>query len=208
MIDPFYEPAASGYEAGQVWCDQPLYMPARHGIKIARVDPQDDRKLDLEVVGRTADTFNHPPIKSLGLESSEALVAARAKKNRPVILLGGDAATELFPKRATHADTVMVVPVYGADQFDEHTRQRMAYYEWANVFYLPACNSPAFEEGFARLDHVQPVKRDLLANHRGFRLAADALDALIEWLLQCLTGRIDEGSLILDFRRQMLTELQ
>ena len=52
-----------------------------------------------------------------------------------------------------------MVPVYGANQFDEHTRRRISYYEFTNVFYLPAQRTPAFDEGFARLDHVQSVVR-------------------------------------------------
>jgi hypothetical protein len=54
-------------------------MPPRHGLKITRVNAQDDSDLDFEICGRTADTFNHPPVHSLKLESSAALVVAQAK---------------------------------------------------------------------------------------------------------------------------------
>jgi hypothetical protein len=56
----------------------------------------------------------------------------------------------------TVADVVMVIPVYGADQYDERTRRRISYYEFTNLFYLPADTALRFEEGYARLDHVQP----------------------------------------------------
>lgn len=117
-------------------------------MKIERVDPLDDRKLDFRVCGRTADTFDHPPVHSLKLQSSEAAVIAKAKKDRPVIVLGGTSATDLRPKSTRLAETIMVVPVYGADQYDAHTRKRVSYYEFTNVFYLPDNVRPAFDEGW------------------------------------------------------------
>lgn len=80
----------------------------------------------------------------------------------------------------------MVVLVCGSDQYDESTRRRLMAYEFTNGFYLPAA-SPRFEEGFARLDHVQPVFADRLANHRGLKLVPEALDALVEWLIYSTT---------------------
>jgi len=88
-------------------------------------------------------------------------------------------------------------------QLDE--RERIAYYEFSNAFYLPASEKPPFAEGFARLDHVQPVSQAHLVNHRGLKLSSDALDALVEWFVAFSTGRIDEKSIILDYRREMLS---
>ncbi len=203
-IDPFYEPASRAIAPGHVWCDQPIYMPPRHGLKITRVNPQNDADLDYEVCGRTADTFSHPPIHSLRLESSEGLVVAQTKRNRPVIILGGTAATELRPIDTRHVETVFVVPVYGADQFDEQVRRRISYYEFTNAFYLPDCTRPQFDEGFARLDHAQAVSQSHLVNHRGLKLVSDALDALVEWFVAYATGRLPDDSIILEFRREML----
>lgn len=203
-IEPFYEPAEEALEPGHIWCDQPIYLPPRHGLKIAPVDPTDDTNLELTVCGRTADTFEHPPIHSLKLESSEAAVVAKAKRDRPVVVLGGTTATELRPRDTRVAETVMVVPAYGADQYDDHTRRRVSYYEFTNAFYLPACDRPQFEEGFARLDHVQPVLQRHLRRHRGLKLSSDALDALVEWFIAFSTNRQLEDSLILEYRREML----
>lgn len=204
-IDPFYDPAAAAIEPGHIWCDQPIYLPPRHGLKIERVNPSDDSNLNLTICGRTTDIFTHPPIHSMRLESTEAAVVAKTKRNRPVIVLGGTTASELLPHRTSHADTVMVVPVYGADQFDEHARRRIAYYEYTNAFYLPALKSPKFDEGFARLDHAQPVSRDHLTGHRGLKLSSDALDALVEWFVAFTTNRQLDGSLILEYRKAMLS---
>ncbi len=203
-INPFYETTAAAVEPGHIWCDQPIYLPPRHGLKIERVDPLDDRKLDFRVCGRTADTFDHPPVHSLKLQSSEAAVIAKAKKDRPVIVLGGTSATDLRPESTRLAETVMVVPVYGADQYDAHTRKRVSYYEFTNVFYLPDNVRPAFDEGFVRLDHVQPVLRRHLTRHRGLKLSSDALDALVEWFVAFSTNRVPRDSVIIDYRREML----
>lgn len=98
----------------------------------------------------------------------------------------------------------MVVPIYGADQYDGGTRRRLMYYEFTNGFYLPALAKPAFDEGFARLDHVQPTFSDRLVKHRGIKLVPEALDALVEWLIYSTTNRLPRDSLILAYRREML----
>ena len=203
-IEPFYEEAEPALEPGHIWRDQPIYLPPRHGLKIERVDPQDDRSLDFRVCGRTADTFDHPPVHSLKLESSEAAVVAKSKRDRPVVVLGGASATDIRPFGTEVADIVMVVPIYGADQYDEHTRRRIAYYEFTNVFYLPANPRPRFDEGFARLDHVQPIAQNHLTRHCGLKLTSDALDALVEWFIASTTNRIPDDSLIFEYRREML----
>jgi hypothetical protein len=206
LLDPFYDACEAAIEPGHIWCDQPLYLPARHGLKIARVDPKDDRKLDYTTCGRTAEIFSHPPVKSLGMESSEGAVIAKTKRHRPVIVLGGMSASEFSPARgsATHAEIVMVVPVYGADQYDQQVRRRMQIYDFTNVFYLPAEPSLGFTEGFARLDHLQPVAQTHLCKHKGMGLAPETLDVLGEWLTSFLTGLRPVGSMIEDYRRWML----
>jgi hypothetical protein len=83
FIDPFYKaigPSERSKEAGHIWIDQPIYLPPKYGLRITSVDPGDDTKLNFRVVGRTDDMFSHPPIKSLGLESTDAAIVARAKK--------------------------------------------------------------------------------------------------------------------------------
>lgn len=206
LIDPFYETAEPAREPGHIWCDEPICLPPRHGLKIDRVSPQNDTALKLTICGRTADIFGHPPIKSLALESSEAAVVAKTKRDRPVIVLGGSA-TEIKPGSTQYAGTLMVVPVYGADQHDENTQRRLMAYEFTNGFYLPAAASPRFDEGFARLDHVQPVFADRLAKHRGLKLVPEALDALVEWLIYSTTNGLPKESLIMEYRAEMLGRL-
>lgn len=205
-IDPFYEECEAAVAAGHIFTDHPIYLPPRHGLKMERVDPNDDRVLEYSIVGRTAEVYDHPPIHSLKLESTEAAVVAKSKRDRPVIVLGGLSASEILPgpDRARHAETAWVVPVYGADQYSEAIRKRFSYYEFTNVFYLPARRASDFDEGFALLDHAQPVMRNHLARHRGLRLSPDALDALVEWFVAYATGRITDDSILLDYRREML----
>lgn len=208
LIDHFYEKSSPGIEPGQVWCDQPLYLPPRHGLKVTRVDPKDDRNLEYSVCGRTAEIFDHAPVHSLSMESTEGAVVAKTKRNRPVIVLGGGGASDFSPRtgQARHAEILMVVPIYGADQYDEHMRKRISIYDFTNAFYLPADRSLGFDEGFARLDHVQPVSEKHLSQHRGFRLAPEALDALHEWLMTFLTNTMPADSMIGEYRRMVIDD--
>jgi hypothetical protein len=201
-IDPFYEPAEAAIEPGHIWCDQPLELPPRQALKIDRVNPKDDAKLDFTLSARTPDTFEHPPVHSLGLGAGEGAVLARTTRNRPVVVLGGTTATELGPDGAHDAGTAIVVPIFGAERYDEPTRRRIAAYAFTNAFYLPA--SERLTESFARLDQAQPVFRAHLVEHQGLKLSSDALDALVEWFVAFSTNRRLDDSLILEYRREQL----
>jgi hypothetical protein len=208
LIDPFYEKCEPSVEPGHVWCDQPLYLPPSHGLKVTRVDPKDDRNLEYSVCGRTTEIFDHAPVHSLSMESSEGAVVAKTKRNRPVIVLGGSSASDFSARKrqARLAEIVMVLPIYGSDQYDEQMRKRISIYDFTNAFYLPADASFGFDEGFARLDHVQPVSEAHLTGHRGFKLAPEALDALHEWLMTFLTNTKPADSMIEDYRHMVIED--
>lgn len=202
-IEPFYERANEELAAGHLWCDQPLYLPGKHGLKLTRVDAEDDRQLQVEVVGRTTDTFQHNPVKSLKLTSTEALVGVKTKRDRPIILLGGLGASEILPgKEAQPNPIAWALPIYRSTNYDRAIRERIQRYEFSNFFYLPEDPDLSFTEGFARLDHAQPVWRDHLTKHRGMKLSSDALDALTEWFIYFTTGYISGASQILDYQRE------
>jgi hypothetical protein len=201
-IEPFYAAADAAIEPGHIWCDQPVELPPRHALKIDRVNPKDDSKVDFVLAERTPEALEHPPVHSLGLGVDEGALLARAARHRPVVVLGGTTAVELDPEGERDAGTVIVVPIFGAQRHDEDTRRRIAAYAYTNAFYLPA--SPPLAESFARLDQAQPVLRSQLADHQGLRLTPDALDALVEWFVAFSTNRQLEGSLILEYRREML----
>jgi hypothetical protein len=203
-IEPFYEAAAAAIEPGHIWCDQPLELPPRHALKIDRVNPKDDAKVDFTLSERTPDTFEHPPVHSLGLGVGEGAVLARTTRNRPVVVLGGTTATQLGPDTAHDAGTAIVVPIFAAGRYDEATRRRIAAYGFTNAFYLPASAQPAMSESFARLDQAQPVFRAHLVEHQGLKLSSDALDALVEWFVAFSTNRQPDDSLILEYRRERL----
>jgi predicted glycosyltransferase len=82
----------------------------------------------------------------------------------------------------------------------------MRIYDFANVFYLPADPALGFDEGFARLDHIQPVAANHLSNHRGMRLAPEALEVLKEWLIQFLTGSRPTNSVIEEYRQMVIED--
>jgi hypothetical protein len=203
-IEPFYEPAAAAIEPGHIWCDQPVELPPRQALRIDRVNPKDDSKVDFTLSERTPDTFEHPPVHSLRLGANEGVVLARTTRDRPVVVLGGTTAADIRTDGAHDAGTVIVVPILPAERYDEPTVRRIAAYGFANAFYLPACTRPALQEGFARLDQAQPVVRAHLTAHQGLKLSSDALDALVEWFVAFSTNRQLEDSLILEYRREML----
>jgi hypothetical protein len=213
VIDPFYrdvEAADRQFAAGHIWNDQPVYLPPRHALKITRVDRHDDTRLEFRVGGRTDDMYDHAPVHSLKLESNEAAVLTKSKKNRPVIVLGGTSAAEPIAgtDRATHADTAICVPVYGGDQFTSGMRERMRAYEFANIFYLPVSDCRTqFDEGFANFNHAQPIPRSLMRRHRGLALSEDALQAIHEWYLHFITGRSDPDSAVMMYRHEELARL-
>jgi hypothetical protein len=122
-----------------------------------------------------------------------------------VIVIGGTTASDLFVAqgRASYAEIAMVIPVYGCDQYEAQIRRRMQIYDFTNVFYLPADPALGFDEGYARLDHIQPVAQAHLSKHRGCKLAPEALDALTEWLTTFLTGLKPADSMIADYRRMV-----
>jgi hypothetical protein len=207
-IEPFLERADAAIEPGHIWSAQPIALPPRHALRIGRVNPKDDAKLDFKVVARGHGAYGHPPIHSLQLASDDAILLARATRDTPVVVLGGTAATAAAgelgddgPHTGRHA---MVVPLHAADRYDERTRRGAARYEFANAFYLPASGRPRFAESIARLDHVQPLPRAELTEHRGIRLSADALDALVEWFVAFTTDRLPGDSLIAAYRREQL----
>lgn len=212
FIEPFYEAVEKEERKlapGHVYADQPVYLPPKRGLTISRVDPQDDRRLNYELGGRTDEIFSHAPIKSLDLPSNEGLLVANTKRNRPVIVLGGTRGQEVMAghDRARLLDAAICVPVYGGDQFRAGMRERIRAYEFENFFYLPADAGLKFDEGFARLDHAQPILRTQLRAHRGLKLSDEALEALAEWYIYFVTGQIDEGSLLLAYRSEQRVRL-
>lgn len=213
LIDPFYEPAPRGQpnniQRGQIYDDQPVYMPAKWGLRITRVDPMDDRNVSYEITGRTQDIFSHAPLVGPPpLADGEAFIVGKAKLRRPVIVLAGEG-FELFagPQVAKPSDTFLCAPVYGGDQYPEEMRKRVRAYEYSNFFYLPESSAPLFREGMVRFDHIQAIRRDHLRNRARTQLTADALLAFQDWLYHYLTGRLSADSLIGEYRAEELGKL-
>jgi hypothetical protein len=213
LIDPFYEPAPKGQpnniQRGQIYEDQPVYVPARWGLRITRVDPMDDRNVSFEITGRTEDIFSHAPLVGPPpLADGEAFIVGKAKLRRPVIVVAGEGFELLAgPQVAKPSDTFLCAPVYGGDQYPEEMRKRVRAYEYSNFFYLPESKAPLFREGMLRFDHIQAIRRDHLRNRARAQLTADALLALQDWLYHYLTGRLSADSLIGEYRAEELAKL-
>lgn len=213
VIDPFYVPAATGnpdmIQRGEIYEDQPMYLPARWGIRLHNFDPTEARDPDLHITGRTEDIFiNHPPLPRYRLEVGEAFVLGKAKWARPVVVLAGEAVDLLAgPGEARPSDTFLCAPIYGGDQFSEEIRSRVRAYEFSSLFYLPASKVPVFDEGFVRFDHLQSIRRSNLRRRKAAMLSSEALLALEEWLFHYLTGRLPEDSLIGMYRQETMQQL-
>jgi hypothetical protein len=212
LIPIFYDEPRKGnpddIRRGDVYLDQPVYLPGKWGLRLTRIDPTDSTGPEFEFTGRTADIFNHIPLKRPRLDSHEAFVAHTAKWERPVIVLSAANAYEPVVgaggERPT--DSYLCAPVYGSDQFPKELRDRIAAYEFPNLFYLPSCTRPPFDEGFVRLDHMQAISRGSLRSRR-CNLTEDALNALDEWVVHYLTGTLPPGSLIEAYRTEELQRL-
>lgn len=212
LIEPFYVPTdARGVEPirpGDIFEDQPIYLPAKWGLLLSNFDPTEARDPEFLITGRNENIFQHPPLKRYKLENGEAFILGKAKWGRPVVVLAARG-SDVFagPGTADPLDTVLCAPVYGADQFPEPIRARIRAYEFPNLFYLPANPSPSFGEGFVRFDHVQAIKRDRLRSRRPVMLSEDSRRALEEWLIYYMTGRMAADSLILLYREEQLAKL-
>lgn len=201
-------PAPAAPAPGQLWRAEPVALPPRHALRIDRLSPRDPARATVGFVAlddATA-TPDHPPVTALGLRSDERATIAAARE-RTVIVLGGDQAVELRGDDAVPAGTVLVVPLEPLADRSAALRRRIAAYAFPNAFYLPAEPSRRAPEHVAWLDQAQPVARERLTAPAGLALTADALDALIEWHVAYATGRRLDGSLIADYRRERLAEL-
>lgn len=107
---------------------------------------------------------------------------------------------------AIPSGSFLCAPVFGGDQFPKELRERMAAYEFPNIFYLPTSVKPSFDEGFVRLDHMQSVRRNDLRS-RKCQLSEDARNALDDWVVHYLTGRLPAESLVSVYRTEELEKL-
>ena len=191
---------------GDIFEDQPAYVPAEWGIRLTNVDPAGTGEPDFELCGRSEDIFHHPPLRRIGgLAPGEGLVVAKAKWRRPVVVLApGGSALLAGPGRARPTGTYLCAPIYGADQFSGEVRRRLRAYAYPNLFYLPESESPPFDEGFVRFDHLQAIRASHLRNRRPAALTAPAMDLLGEWLVHYLTGRLREDSPLAAYRSALL----
>ena len=134
------------------------------------------------------------------MESTEAPVVAKAKRDRPVVILATNKVFEPKPGSNELSTHLICAPMYSIpEQSSESFRTRLAGYAFPNLFYLPEDKSVGISEGFLRLDHMQPIKAERMNGHRGCRLSEDALSTLHEWLLHFFTGELEEGSVLRDY---------
>jgi hypothetical protein len=148
------------------------------------------------------------PLKYLNLDSTEALLAQKAKK-RPAIIISSDLdicpdITKLLKqegKSHLQEDSLFLIPCYGTETlndrkgFPQEMVVRIRCMLYRQFFYLPQC-APLKEESVARLDRVQVV----IGRHRAaieptdLCLSENVLQVLMSLFIFCISG-IEEGEL-------------
>jgi hypothetical protein len=199
-----------------------FYLPP-HPEVLFEVNPQPTEKpLTFEIRRATGDSFkgSHRPIKSIGLEASEELVAVKAK-TRIVVLLSqpntvlDDLKQRVAKDRKIHEESYLCLPLYGVHSgqayrgFPTEVVERIQALMYTQFFYFPASSSesnPTIYEAIGRLDRIQAFHRDTLrAGAIRYALSDDCLWILREWVRAHMTG--ETSKVLLDLRQELTKEL-
>ncbi|MDH4317943.1 MAG: hypothetical protein OEV64_06100 [Desulfobulbaceae bacterium] len=156
------------------------------------------------------------PVAALSLNEGELWTAYRAKK-RPCLVLATEqpkvenALRRGMPNKHT-APTIIVAPYYGADKDG-----RRAGYNQELVSMIRHAGYPQFfldklpiggpKESILRFDHIQPVGSHYYTyEHTGYSLSDEAVESILnDWIQWVLYGGLPEGSIILDYRADMIS---
>lgn len=153
------------------------------------------------------------PVAAMPRYENEVWAAYRAKR-RPCLVLGSELQTveeKLIngkPKTSV-ALTILVAPYYGIDEKAER-----AGYSEAFIERVRHCSYPQFlwdklpgskvNESILRLDHIHPLGTHYMSyDVWDYKLSDDALlilDELINWVIW---GGVQQGSLLLEYRKQI-----
>lgn len=166
--------------------------------RVARTVPSDDSQTTFEVAVYKADEEPGPPVKSIGLRSSERIRIARMK-HRPVVVLSSrvDGWTDRKGDRKRSSTPArLVVPLYTAEPYGTEFISRVQRFEYNTHFWVPANSGPGRKPDracFARFEQAGAV-RERLIKPVHCRLHPDALQYLRAWFNYFLDGRHNELS--------------
>lgn len=228
LIGQYYVAAEANFRdtftPGQLYWAPTFYLPP-HPDVLFEVNPHPaEQDLTFEIRRATKDSFRgttHRPLKSIGLEAGEELIAVKAKR-RLVVLLSQpntileDLRQHVAKDRKIHEQSFVCLPLYGVHRgqgdrgFPEIIVQRIQALMYTQFFYFPASSqepSPQVYEGIGRLDRLQVFHQDTLrAGAIAMRLEpATCLWIVREWVRAYLTGEVSKD--MAELRQELTREL-
>ena len=218
--DEYYTPLRPGgvlnqlYEIGQLFWAPSMFLLDNHRRYLVRNSYSESagESHTLEQTDLRTE-FDQPREMShtLGIRSDERALIVGAKR-RPVILLSKAAATWSDGRRRND-DCYLVVPVYSFSR--DETREsystafidRVKGYIYWQIFYLPPMANGRIREGFARLDRIQTVHKELL-RQIPVMLSEDALELLRDWIRVYLGEDLQiVNDMLFDYREEAIRQL-
>ena len=226
LLGKFYDTPQGNYHEtffpGQLYWAPTFYLPP-HPDVLFEIEPDPtESKLKFDLRRATPESFrgSHRPLKSLDLQTTEELVAVKAKK-RLVVLLSqsntilSDLRAFVAKDRKIHEQSYLCLPIYGVHHgvgergFPEVVVDRIRALMYNQFFYFPPSSTeenPSIYEGIGRLDRIQAFHRDALASGAiRFCLEDSCRRLLSEWVRGYLTGEI--SSYVAELRQELIKEL-
>ncbi len=226
LLGGFYATPEGNYHEtfapGQLYWAPTFYLPP-HPDVLFEINPDPtEANLRFELRRATPRTFQgeHRPLKSLDLQTTEELVAVKAKKRLVVLLSQANTVMEdlqaaVGRDRKIHEASFLCFPIYGVHRgsgergFPEVVVQRIQALMYNQFFYFPpssAEENPTVYEGIGRLDRIQAFHRDALRQGAvRFRVNDDCTLILREWVRAYLTGEM--STYVAELRQELIKEL-
>ena len=218
--EEYYTPLRAGgilgqlYRIGQVFWAPSMFLLDNHRRYIVgnTYNGRAGEQYAIEQVDLSTE-FDQPREMShtLGIRSDERALVVGAKR-RPVILLS-KAAASWSDGRRRHDDCYLVVPVYSFSRDETRGSYSAAFidrvkgYMYWQLFYLPTGDNGRIREGFARLDRIQVVHRELL-RQMPVMLSEDALELLRDWVRVYLGEDLKAvNDLLFEYRQEAIKQL-
>jgi len=213
LVSQYYLKATSReqnqYTRGQMyWCpclyfDQELRILHPRGF-----DPYDRLPPIWETKRIDPRAFNdqpHKPLLKPKLGADEEFVVLTAKK-RPVVLLSSQSEPWRYRSGKAREECFLVAPLYSFEDSDPIAwKLKIRALAYRELFYLPADDNLAVEEGFIRFDRAHVVPKRWLGRMH-VCLHPDALLILTTWFQFYLTGTVED--FYLEYRANLLQRVQ
>jgi len=211
LVERYYrttsDAEAQRLERGQLCWGPGLYLSSSLAtLQLTTYNPHNE-SLNRYAVSPTRpfeQLFNHTPVHDIRLQHDEELLIIRAKRRLMAVV--SQAPIPWAPAGGRLAELGYVcVPLYSFHQNDSpEFRARVQAMEYPWWVYFPANDNLRIYEGFARLDRIQVIEKNMLSP-RSVALTEDGLWLLSEWVRYYLTEEIEP--LFMEDRRDRLTQL-